>query len=74
MHSLLEHEKNPGAHVFDNCGHVLFICGCSNPGHKHSPFTDIVIPSGHKQAIDLSGAPTQMYEHLFDFAQAFVPL
>lgn len=66
MHNLFAHVKNPGAQVFDSCGHVLFPCGCNNPGHKHSKFDDIVMPSGHKHADDFCGAPTQMYEHLFE--------
>lgn len=60
MQSLLAHVKNPGAHVFDDWGHVLFACGCVRPGHKHSPLDIFVIPSGHRQADDFPGAPTQM--------------
>lgn len=75
MHNLLEHAKKPGAHVFDSCGHVLLLCGCNRPGHKHSPFIDdIVIPSGQRHEYCFDGAPTQMYEHLFDLSHAFVPV
>lgn len=61
--------------MFDSCGHVLLFCGCKRPGHRHSPFTaDIVMPSGQRQENCFCGAPTQMYEHLLDLSQAFVPV
>lgn len=74
MHNLLSHVKKPGAHVFDSCGHVLLFCGSNEPGQRHSPTGDIVMPSGQRHEYCLFGAPTQIYEHLFDFSHAFVPV
>lgn len=72
IHNLFAHVKNPGAQVFASWGHVLLLCGCDEPGHRHSPFCDIVMPSGQRQEYAFFGAPTHMYEQ-FDFSQELLP-
>lgn len=74
IHNFLAHVKKPGAHVFDICGHVLLAYGAIEPGHRHSPFADIDISSGHKHVNLFCGAPTQMYVQLFGLEHALEPV